>query len=214
MPVIHLVRHAQASFGAADYDALSPVGPDQAAVVGRALAARKPREPLITAGTLVRQRETALGLAGTAGFAGPVDTDARWNEYDFLHLVAEAAEVGQARSNADFQGLLDVALRAWIEEDAPDGWRAFADGALAAVTALAERLGRGRDGIAVTSGGVIAAICGALLDAPPAGVVALNRVMVNASITTLLVGSSGLTLLTVNDHAHFTGDGRALLTYR
>ena len=44
--------------------------------------------------------------------------------------------------------------------------------------------------------------------------VALNRVVVNASVTTLVVGGSGTSLLTFNDHAHFTGDGRRLLTYR
>ncbi|MDX6743905.1 histidine phosphatase family protein [Actinocorallia sp. A-T 12471] len=213
MPVIHLVRHAQASFGAADYDALSPIGPEQAAVVGRALAARKPRDPVIVAGTLVRQRDTARAVAEAVGAAEPVGRDARLNEYDFIDLVSGGAAEGLS-GGADPQKALDRMLLSWIEQDSPDGWRAFSDGALAAVTELGERLGKGRDGVAVTSGGVIAAICGALLGLPPQGVVAVNRVMVNASVTTLLVGSTGVNLLTMNDHAHFTGDARDLLTYR
>ncbi|GAB2829747.1 histidine phosphatase family protein [Actinocorallia aurea] len=210
MPVIHLVRHAQASFGAADYDVLSPIGPEQAAAAGRALAARKPRDPLVVAGSLTRQRETARAVAEAVGAAEPVGEDQRLNEYEFITLVSG----GQVASGGDPQKTLDRLLLAWIEQDAPDGWRAFSGGALAAVTEFAARLGRGRDGIAVTSGGVIAAICGALLDLPPAGVVAVNRVMVNTSVTTLLAGSRGLSLLTLNDHAHFTGDAENLRTYR
>jgi hypothetical protein len=52
-----------------------------------------------------------------------------------------------------------------------------------------------------------------LLDAGPAGIIAMNRVSTNASITTLLAGSRGLSLLTFNDHAHFAHD-RSLQTYR
>ncbi|MFE6461840.1 hypothetical protein ACFVP0_30845 [Streptomyces cinereoruber] len=44
--------------------------------------------------------------------------------------------------------------------------------------------------------------------------VALNRVVVNASVTTLVVGGSGTTLLTFNGHAHFVGDRRRMVTYR
>ncbi|MYS46652.1 histidine phosphatase family protein, partial [Streptomyces sp. SID5998] len=46
------------------------------------------------------------------------------------------------------------------------------------------------------------------------GVVALNRVTVNASVTTLVAGGSGTRLLTFNEHAHFAGDRRHQLTYR
>ena len=43
MAVVYLVRHGQASFGAADYDVLSDAGRRQAAVLGR--GARAPRRP-------------------------------------------------------------------------------------------------------------------------------------------------------------------------
>jgi len=50
--------------------------------------------------------------------------------------------------------------------------------------------------------------------APAEGVVALNRVAVNAAVTTLAAGGSGVSLLAFNDHAHFSGERRELLTYR
>ncbi|REE95932.1 histidine phosphatase family protein [Thermomonospora umbrina] len=212
MPVIYLVRHAQASFGADDYDALSPLGREQATVLGRTLAARKPRDPLVVAGTLVRQQDTARILMQAAGLPGHPDSDARWNEYDFVDMVSRHA--ADHSPDDDPQAILERALRLWIQEDSPDGWRAFTQGAAAALADLRTTLGTGRDAVVVTSGGVIAALCGGLLGVPPSGVISLNRVTINASVTTVLAGSTGTTLLTFNDHAHFTGDDRGLLTYR
>ena len=44
--------------------------------------------------------------------------------------------------------------------------------------------------------------------------VALNRASVNVGVTSVLAGSSGLSLLAFNDHAFVTGDRRHLLSYR
>ena len=59
MPVVLLVRHGQASFGADDYDVLSDRGREQSEVVGRELARRGLRSPVAVAGSLRRQRHTA-----------------------------------------------------------------------------------------------------------------------------------------------------------
>ncbi|MQS05430.1 histidine phosphatase family protein, partial [Streptomyces alkaliterrae] len=114
----------------------------------------------------------------------------------------------------DVQALLDRALTAWIEENADDGWRHFTGGVLAAFRELTARLDPGRDAVVVTSGGVIAALCGHLLDAGTAGIVALNRVTVNCGLTTVTLGRSGASLVAFNDHAHFSGAERALRTTR
>ena len=74
MPVLYLVRHAQASFGAAVYDALSPLGPEQSAVVGRALAARKLRENhLAHAFAHLMNIHVADDMRMTVRFEQPVD---------------------------------------------------------------------------------------------------------------------------------------------
>ncbi|KUP97790.1 histidine phosphatase family protein [Thermobifida cellulosilytica] len=216
MPVIYLVRHGQASFGADDYDVLSDLGRRQAEVVGAELARRGLRSPLVVCGTLQRQRETAEILMKAAGLPGRPRTDARWNEYDHVALVERyggASGAGPVDSRV-MQVLLDRALRAWIEDDAEDGWRRFAAQVAGALDALVADLGPGRDAVVVTSGGVLAALCAGLLSAPAEGVVALNRVAVNAAVTTLAAGGSGVSLLAFNDHAHFSGERRELLTYR
>ncbi|MGW1295453.1 histidine phosphatase family protein [Streptomyces sp. NPDC002533] len=214
MPLICLVRHGQASATASDYDVLSSLGRAQASAVGQELARRELRDPYLVAGTLTRQRDTARIAAEAAGFRGPLLQDARWNEYDHIALLGRyAPPPSQERS---VQDLLDHALTAWMKDPDPaDGtWTAFAEGARAALAELPAALGRGRDAVVFTSAGLVAALCGALLSLPPEGVAALNRVAVNGSITTLVVGGSGTTLLTFNEHAHFAGDRRRMLTYR
>jgi broad specificity phosphatase PhoE len=207
VPVVLLVRHGQASFGADDYDVLSEVGQRQSEVVGAELVRRGLREPSSTAGGLRRQQDTArLALPGT-----PVVVDQRWDEYDHLDLLARYPSDGPPDgSSRSVQVRLDAALGSWVED--PDGgWDAFGSGAAAA---LREVVAAGRDAVVFTSGGVVAAVCAGLLGLGPQGVVALNRVTVNGGITKLVAGRAGLSLVAFNDHAHFEGSARELLTYR
>ena len=206
MAVVLLVRHGQASFGAEDYDVLSEVGHEQAAVVGRELARRGLRDPLLVCGRLRRQRDTAAGL----GLGEPA-VDERWDEYDHLGLLERyPGEAPPDPSSRGVQVALDAALDAWVR-DASGSWAVFSSGA---ADALAEVAGAGRDVVVVSSGGVIAAVASRLLGGGPETVVALNRVSVNAGITKVVVGRSGASLVSYNDHAHFEGEQRGLLTYR
>ena len=218
MPLICLVRHGQASFGADDYDVLSELGREQSRCAGEELRRRELRDPLVVSGTLRRQRDTAALLAEAAGWAPAAEPDPRLDEYDHLDLLKRypadhGGPVGDSGSR-QVQRLLDGALRAWIAAGEADGWPAFSAGAAAAVADLAAGLARGRDAVVVSSGGVIAALVAGLLGAPADGVVALNRAAVNVGVTSVLAGASGLSLLAFNDHAHVTGDRRHLLTYR
>lgn len=211
MPVLHLVRHGQASYGSDDYDKLSELGRRQAEAVGRELGRRGVRSPVASCGTLRRQRDTAsLALAAASIDIRPV-IDERWNEYDMVEIVKRhlppdtPAHDGSSR---DFQRLLDLALAGWAAAgDAGDGsWSAWADGAGLALADVAADLRAGQDALVFTSAGVIAAIVTALIGAPAESMIALNRVAVNAAVTTVLVGERGSTLLTFNDHAFLPRD--------
>ncbi|MFP5219141.1 MAG: histidine phosphatase family protein [Actinomycetes bacterium] len=219
MPVVLLVRHGQASFGADDYDVLSDLGREQSRVVGEELRRRALRDPLLVTGSLRRQRDTAaLALPGVQA-----RVDERWDEYDHLELLKRYVRAPDPTSTAsdpptssrEVQGLLDAALLAWVEHggspDRPDSWPAFASGASDALRELVEQLGRGRDAVVVTSGGVIAAVCTALVSGGAETVVALNRTAVNGAITKLVAGSRGVSLSSYNEHAHLPPDQ---VTYR
>ncbi|MEZ5076766.1 MAG: phosphoglycerate mutase family protein [Solirubrobacterales bacterium] len=224
MPTILLVRHGQASFGAEDYDALSPTGAEQARVLGAALRRRGVRIDRLASGTMQRQRETAELVAPGAALA----TDPRWNEYDANDLLAHHSDSGlrldgpaagrPALTNREFQAAIEPALRDWVAaaEGSPGAqtWPEFAGGARAALAELAAGLERGQTGVVVSSGGVVAAVCAALLEAPDAAFAALNRTMVNAGVTKVAIGATGAFLVSSNDHSHLEEADPALVTYR
>ncbi len=109
-------------------------------------------------------------------------------------------------------------MSAWVAAgpDSPcaETWPGFRARVRSALDELVGVLGRGEQAVVFTSGGVIATLCGELLGAPEAGLVAMNRVTANASVSKLVTGRSGTTLLSFNEHAHFDGEAAALLTYR
>ena len=213
MPVVYLLRHGQASADAVDYDALSSTGREQSRILGVELLARQIKVAAVRSGTLNRQRDTAAEAVAAAGIDLAPVQDPRWNEYDHMELLQ-----GHPLSrDGSVQQILDAALHRWTADpDATGAWTAFRDGALAALRETADGLGAGEAGLVFTSAGIIAAICASLIDPEGAGFVALNRMVVNASITKLVHGRGGTRLLTFNDHAHFESgdDRRALLTYR
>ncbi|CAM4027353.1 histidine phosphatase family protein [Kibdelosporangium persicum] len=202
MPLVYLIRHGQASFGADDYDVLSPTGHSQGKHVGAELRRRGVRADQLWSGTLKRQRDTALA----AGLDADLQQDPRWNEFDHIGLVRQAQ--GDPVSPQAFQQALDGALRDW------DGLQQFGATVTEAIRDLLESLGSGQTGVVFTSGGVIAAVCASLWGLDTNGFVAVNRVSVNCGITKLVHGRSGTSLVTYNDHAHFEGGHRDLLTYR
>ena len=75
MGTLYLVRHGQASFGADDYDQLSPLGRRQAVRLGEYLRQRFEREGVqidtVLMGSLRRHRQTWEGLAEGAQWAHP-----------------------------------------------------------------------------------------------------------------------------------------------
>jgi broad specificity phosphatase PhoE len=210
--VLLLVRHGQASFGTDDYDVLSPLGHQQAALLGARLAPLADGIRRVVSGGLRRQRETASGLVSAAGLDLPVETDPRWDEYDADDVVA-GVPARPVTDSASFQVLLDEALTRWTagEHDAAyrESWPAFAARVRAA---LPEATAGPGTTVVVSSAGTIAVCCAALLDLPGPGWTRLARVQVNAAVTKVVTGRSGSSLVSFNDSAHLEADG--LTTYR
>lgn len=212
MAAIYLVRHGQASFGAADYDKLSELGAEQSGVVGKELLRRGPEFTQVLSGTMARQRDTAT----YAGFEAVADP--RWNEYDFIDVVRGHGEPPASLDPRGFQAVLDEALLAWIAaaegSTCAETWAHFSGRVNAAFDELTASLGKGQNAVVFTSGGVIGALAARAIGDQDGRFTALHRVTCNAGITKLVTGRSGTTLLTFNEHGHFEGEHRNLLTYR
>jgi broad specificity phosphatase PhoE len=226
MGQILLVRHAQASFGAADYDVLSELGHEQARVLGRRLRTIAGIDRIVH-GAMVRQRHTAELASAEMADPPPLHSDPRWDEYDHEAMLsgahptqAERDAFAEAMAAAPdqrrfFQEHFEQALLRWTggghDPDYPEPYRVFVSRVREALAEVVE----GTDGttVVLTSGGVISTVCAQLLGLEVEHWARLNRVVVNAGLTKIVQGRSGVNLITVNDHAHLEHDVR-LITYR
>jgi len=217
--VLLLVRHGQASWGSDDYDVLSDVGAEQARVLGAALAGRGLVPDVLVHGSLQRQRATALLLSEAAGWAVPHDEDPGWDEMDHLAVLERQPHTftGDEPTRQEFQAWFEAATTRWTagdhDHEYDESFPAFGDRVQATVDRLAARLSDSGTAVVVTSGGPIARLTAGLLGGGADVHGRLAPVVVNASVTKVLIGGRGATLLTFNDHSHLETE-RGLLTYR
>ncbi len=208
MGQIVLVRHGQASYGAADYDVLSPLGELQAAATGTTLADLRP--DAVLHGAMKRQRRTAEVLVEAAGWPVEPALEGDWDEMDHLAILdAQPRDFEGEPDERQFQAWFERATMRWLsgehDGDYRETWSVFRERVLGAL----DRVGDATT-LVVTSGGPIAVVVTELL-ASPGAYPRLAPVTVNAAFTRIVSGSRGRTLVSFNEHAHLTGD---LLTYR
>ncbi len=148
MGSIYLIRHGQASFGADDYDVLSPTGIRQAEILGDHLLNLGVRFDRVLSGGLRRQQHTAraaLERLESSGLATPeLEVDPAFNEFEAdavirahlpdlldeqpeaLHILRHAAE-----HRAEFQRLFSTIIARWVsgnhEKDGLESWQEFLD---------------------------------------------------------------------------------------
>ena len=227
MPTVLLIRHGQASFGGSDYDVLSERGREQTTVLAEDVARRGLVVDEVISGPPARQRDTAEPIAAALGCR--VTIDPRWDEYSADDVLAHhstggarlerpAGSTAPALSSRDFQAVMDPALSDWVEAGehsrAREPYTTFVPRVTAALADALAGLKSGNSAIVTTSGGVIAAVCVALMDLPAPAFVAFNRVAANTGVTKIVHGRSGTSLVSFNEHAHLERNGRSLITYR
>lgn len=228
MGLLLLVRHGQASFGADDYDVLSETGWAQCRLLGAWLAERGVAPSVLVRGGMRRHRETAEAMVEGAGWSGlEPHVDAGWDEFDHLAVVGaypdlpEGDGVYSGGDRRRFQQVFELATARWMSGE-HDGYEEtyadFVTRVRGSLTAAAAAAGSGKTVVVVSSGGSIAAAMAALVDPEVDDPVATSRlwgrfnsVIVNSSVTRVVVGSTGARLLTFNEHPHLEGDH---LTYR
>jgi broad specificity phosphatase PhoE len=219
--VVLLVRHGQASWGAADYDVLSATGAEQSRVLGVSLARRGIRPDVVVRGAMRRHRETAEQALAGAGWDVPVEEDLGWNEFDHLQMLElhpPALGEGEELTRAAFQEWFEQATRRWTSGDYADeydeSFASFCERVGAGLRRTVERLDAKQTAIVVSSGGPVSWVTASLLGGGAALWMQLNPVTVNASVTKVVVGGRGTTLVSFNDHSHLETADPSLVTYR
>ena len=219
MAEIFVIRHAQASFGAADYDVLSDLGHRQSEALGRALKAQGIQPDRFVIGAQRRHRETMEGIVKGMG-AGNAEFEKHdgLNEFDFKSLLDARQRTKPPTPNlhsdrrTHFRILRDTVLE-WQRdeiENPPETWSAFAfrvADAMEWVRASGERV------MVVSSGGAISQMIAAALSAPSSQQIELQLQMKNCAVNRFISTSSRLFLHGFNETPHITAETADFLTY-
>jgi broad specificity phosphatase PhoE len=206
---LYLVRHGQASFGAADYDQLSTLGTRQCHALGLWFAQRGIVFEAVLHGTLRRHLQSLAGI--TEGY-GALPAALAWpglNEYDSEALI-RTVHAGPLSApdtpevyRAHFR-LLREALARWMAgETAPEGMPSWVD-FVAGVTSALDHVRANCDGpvLLVSSGGPIATAVGQVLRAPNDTIVELNMRIRNSAYAEFAFSPRRHTLVGFNHAPH------------
>jgi broad specificity phosphatase PhoE len=217
MSVLLLVRHGQASWGAADYDVLSDLGHEQSRLLGKHLGALGVSPSRVWSGGLRRHDETLTAAVEAAGWAAEAVTDPGWSEYDHVELLRryDEATTDDPHRPGAFSAFFDAAVTRWTggehDADYTETFTAFTTRVDAAMRRAVESLGAGETGVVFTSGGAIARVAASLWGMGVEQWARVNSVLLNTGVSKVVTGSRGVSLISVNEHAHLTGDA---VTYR
>lgn len=237
MGSIYLIRHGQASFGAENYDVLSPIGFQQAAALGDHLHVLGIRFDRCISGELNRQQDTARAMLERMGpvHHGELPTleiDSAFNEFladevirahldDLIAVEPDAMQVfsNAANHRAEFQRLFRYVIQRWVsgdhEKEGLESWQSFLDRVHAGLKRLLDQANT-KDRIAVfTSGGTITALLQLVVGVPAINAFELNWQIVNTSLSRLKFRDQEVTLASFNSHTHLELlKNKELITYR
>ena len=206
---LYLVRHGQASFGADDYDVLSPLGQQQAQRLGEYFKSKGLTFDAALTGTLKRQISTFEGIC--LGMASKLDA-LQWpglNEYDSHAVIATVHSGPLEKPTTPEQyrhhfRLLKDGLKQWMDGVvSPQGMPSYVDFVMG-VTGALDHIRRSYSGnvLLVSSGGPIATAVGHLLGCSPETTIELNLRIRISSVTEFAFTPKRHMLVTYNTLPH------------
>jgi len=239
MSVVHLVRHAQASFLEPNYDKLSKLGETQARLLGEYWAGHKIVFDRACTGPCIRQKDTLVLVSAEYRKAGIPFPDPQmvpeFDEYQGeavverslpgllendqsirdLHTAFQASS-GSAERRATFQKLFKAVIGKWVRGTiCPAGvetWLEFCARVNSGLTKFLSAGGPGERVAIVTSGGPIAVAMQRALQLSGENTLSVSWMSHNSSWSEFIYSGERFTLSSFNCHAHI-GDA-AMLTYR
>jgi broad specificity phosphatase PhoE len=206
---LYLVRHGQASFGAADYDNLSELGHQQSVRLGEYFASKGLTFDAVLTGTLKRHAQTWAGIAKGAGFDLQPLLWPGLNEYDSdaviktIHATPLTKPDSPEMYRSHFRLLRD-ALTQWMNGVvSPQGMPSYAD-FVTGITSALDHVRQNHVGnvLIVSSGGPISTAVGHLLGTTPETTIELNFRIRNSSVTEFAFTPKRHMLVTYNTLPH------------
>lgn len=228
-PRARLIRHAQASWGSADYDCLSALGEAQARHLGKWLATdRAGTYTRVVRGSMRRHAQTLDAIEAEFAAAGRIlpatQVDAGWNEFEHEPVLSAyaarhadntqlaAARSGEVRAQ---RAVLIAAVEAWregcLDDDVPETWSAFGQ----RIAAARARIGITEGTVLiVTSGGAMWRCAQAALELDDAALAKADLAISNTGISEFRREAERWHLLSWNSLPHLAeSENRDLHTH-
>jgi len=229
MSELYLVRHAQASFGADNYDQLSDHGHQQSRWLGDYMGMRGLKFDTLLVGDMVRHHETMNGIC--AGM--DIDGSGRLvlpglNEYNFVAMIDSYKTTNgddpmfqsiadNPKDNRYHFRLLRKVVRLWTQdkiENLPESWGDFKARVLDAQQQIKAMADSGNSVLAIGSGVSISAFVGLVLGIPDENIFDLNLQYKNTAISHFFFNKKKMNLTGFNSIPHLdTNDMKHHITY-
>ena len=229
MSELYLVRHAQASFGADDYDRLSDLGHQQSRWLGEHLGKRNVSFDTLVVGDMRRHHETLDGICSGMD----IDGNDRLvlpgpNEYNFAEMtdaygISHGDDPLYQQITADpsdrknYYRLLRKVLSAWTRgeiPDVPETWLDFKTRVSDAQRQLQAMADSGNSILAIGSGGSISTFVGLVLGIPDETIFDLNLQYKNTAISHFFFNTRKMNLTGFNGIPHLdTNEMEQHITY-
>ena len=220
MAELYLIRHAQASFGADDYDKLSDLGHAQSFALGKALVAQGLKPDAWVMGEMRRHQETLQGIAKGMG-RNNINTEVHHglNEFDFKGLLNAyfIGKLAPAKMHTDrkihFRALRESIL-AWQNNEVqnpPETWADFKERVENAKNFILSM--QAKTVIALSSGGAISQLVSSTLQTPATQQIKLQLQMKNCAISKFIFNKKAFYLSGFNETPHITAATQRFLTY-
>jgi broad specificity phosphatase PhoE len=209
MGYLYLVRHGQASLGAADYDQLSPLGEQQSLRLGEHWRAQGVAFNAVITGSLKRHAQTLAGIQLGMGTKQEARVWPGLNEYDGEAII-RAIQPGDLVKPTTPEGykqyfrLLRDGLAQWMAGVvSPQGMPSYTEFVQGVASAL-DHVRQRHEGhiLLVSSGGPIATAVAQVLRASPETSIELNMRLRNSAVTEFSFNPKRHSLVSFNSLPH------------
>ena len=212
MSILHLVRHGQASFGADDYDNLSPKGIQQSIELGKALTKQEATFDHIIVGPHRRHLQTFEGIKegySLTDLPAPI-INKEFAENQLMEIAQyfipkilnttkttkEIFEECEPKERHDkFLELFQVVAQKWMNEE---GFSVFRSRITNVLKVMQESLTDKSNIMVVTSGGAISGVYAEVIECSHEEIQKLNFGIKNVSISEFLMTTERFTLKAFN----------------
>lgn len=229
MSTIYIIRHGQASFGAQNYDQLSPLGYEQASFLGNHIQQLNLEIQDVVIGEMKRHAQTAEYSLSKTPFSNAPIIDGGWNEYDHMEILSryrpEYADIEFIKNEIiqlpdpmiAFQKIFEDSMMRWASgnynSEYKESWEEMRERTSEGLNKIKERLEPNKAILVYTSAGAISALLSKLLNLNVKEAFQLQWKIPNCSISSVKIEENRIVVKGLHE-AHFFEGHPHLLTYR